>query len=76
MKYKIDKGIPIPKKPGKYQELLGRMKKGDSVLVTTRRERQGITGAATKLGIKIVTRQEPGADLEDPAIVYRVWRAS
>ncbi len=68
MKYKIDKGIPIPKKPGKYQQLVSEMSKGDSVLITTTREKAGLTAAFKRFGIKIVTRKEEGG--------FRIWRAS
>ena len=68
MKYKIDKGIPIPKKLGKYQQLVSEMSKGDSVLVTTTREKAGLNSAFNRSGIKTVIRKEEGG--------FRIWRAS
>lgn len=65
---RITSKIPIPPKRviGKWHQLLGRMKRGDSIKVGTNYERLTLWKVAKKLRIKTVSLRHNGG--------FRVWR--
>lgn len=69
MEYKIEKGIPTPKKIeayGTWRQLARKMKKGDSVFVPSKKERASLFYALKREGFTPQTKAEKNG--------YRVWR--
>jgi len=65
-KIKVEKNIPIPKKPIYWKGILKTMEIGDSFFTTPRPNAHPTLNAAKALGIKITTRKEGDG--------VRVWR--
>jgi hypothetical protein len=68
MKYKIEKNIPISKhgKTGKWSSIENQMEVGDSILLSNRKEAQGISTAFKRKGYKALTRKVDNG--------IRVWK--
>jgi hypothetical protein len=68
MERDIEKGIPMPepKRRGKWEELIKKMKVGDSVTVDSITQAQIMHAAANRNNAKVTVRREGGG--------YRVWR--
>lgn len=67
--YQIDKGIPLPSKRGlgfNFSAALRTLEIGDSMLLE-KKQRQNANATASKVGIKIVTRNETETH-------FRLWR--
>lgn len=65
----IEKGIPTPLGNGKNQDLLRKMKVGDSVLVGDRNVATCIHSAARSLGFRVTIRKQPNGEI-------RVWKVA
>ena len=77
----IETGIPIPDRPGlggqpvsakrlKFNEILGSMKLGDSVLLLSKNDMEMMTVVSHKLKLRIVRR----TIFQDGQKMFRVWR--
>ncbi len=66
--FKIEKGVPMPTKAGKWTRLVSAMDIGDSVTVPTGSMATCISQAARAKGYKVISRQVEGG--------IRVWRTA